>query len=482
MLYRKFRRPAGVLLAIMLTLATLAGCSATDAGYVSMLMETSKLDSYTFTGDLSFELDPDALYVNGGSEPIKIDMDMSGSVIQSGEDLYVDCKIKYGVNDRKKPNEMNFKMVGLEFFIPVKDLIEAVEVGYRFEGFSDKMRSDLAAALERELAEYDHLIFDYAEAPGTADLLAVSTGDKAAEAGELIVKSLTKMLGGLNSGMTKKIDGGYSLEITPDKGLVFADKLVKFVGDNKQQIYKEAIKLLQSLEKIYGDEIIDIGDYDEQDFYEMIDYFTSVYANMSDFDKEALLLAFKGSRIKDSLTKSGASYNQAFDWVIKYQDSKLFSMKGQLTYTKAAVEIEAADGEPIDPDTFGMIVERVAKQINHAKEISIAWWNGAYSDWTSMNITRLEGIGWDHAERIIESGALHLPIRTLCEWFAEEVEWDNSAKKAYVNRGGELTEMTGKLEGRVFFVRVRDFEKLGYTVDYEYDAEWGEHKVTLKKN
>jgi hypothetical protein len=40
--------------------------------------------------------------------------------------------------------------------------------------------------------------------------------------------------------------------------------------------------------------------------------------------------------------------------------------------------------------------------------------------------------------------------------------------------------MTGIKKNGVTYIKVKDFEKLGYTVSYEYDQEWGLHTAYMR--
>lgn len=44
--------------------------------------------------------------------------------------------------------------------------------------------------------------------------------------------------------------------------------------------------------------------------------------------------------------------------------------------------------------------------------------------------------------------------------------WDNENKTAYIIRGEERIDMTGVLVDSITMIKVRDFEKLGYKIDY----------------
>ena len=63
-------------------------------------------------------------------------------------------------------------------------------------------------------------------------------------------------------------------------------------------------------------------------------------------------------------------------------------------------------------------------------------------------------------------GSVYLPRRQLTENAGYEVSWDAETYKAYVTVDGEKIEMTGRLIDSKTYVKVRDFEKLGATVDY----------------
>jgi hypothetical protein len=77
---------------------------------------------------------------------------------------------------------------------------------------------------------------------------------------------------------------------------------------------------------------------------------------------------------------------------------------------------------------------------------------------------------------------IYLPLRFVGETCGENVSWDSTRKKAVIERGNQKTYVTGYLDtelGRTY-VMIRDFEKMGYLVDYEIDPINGA-KITLIK-
>ena len=68
-------------------------------------------------------------------------------------------------------------------------------------------------------------------------------------------------------------------------------------------------------------------------------------------------------------------------------------------------------------------------------------------------------------------GRMYLPMRKICERLGELVDWDPVLGRAYVVRGENKIDMTGVLVDGTTFIKIRDFEKLGYLVDYYVDND-----------
>ena len=221
----------------------------------------------------------------------------------------------------------------------------------------------------------------------------------------------------------------------------------------------------------------------EQDFYDYLDSMVSDYNEMSEFDKELAVLSFKGSYLNSTIEKQGDVYTHEFGAQLVYKDKKAFTADGSLTFEKKSVEKKKADAKnPVSAQDVSLITEKTIKKTNPATEMTVSWWNGADYDWTWLDITRVEGRSFESTDRYMEDNSMYLPMRAVCEWFGEDVAWDASARKAYVIRDGQKTDMTGKIIDSLTYIKIRDFEKLGYTVDYSYDSECKEHTVIIKKN
>ncbi|MCX5780182.1 MAG: copper amine oxidase N-terminal domain-containing protein, partial [Firmicutes bacterium] len=63
-------------------------------------------------------------------------------------------------------------------------------------------------------------------------------------------------------------------------------------------------------------------------------------------------------------------------------------------------------------------------------------------------------------------GYTYLPLRLVGESLGEKVAWDQAAYQPYVLQGGQRIYMTGLEFNNRAFIKLRDFERLGYTVSW----------------
>lgn len=64
----------------------------------------------------------------------------------------------------------------------------------------------------------------------------------------------------------------------------------------------------------------------------------------------------------------------------------------------------------------------------------------------------------------IVKGRIYLPVRTVGNAMNETVGWNSTIKQAYVIKNGKTINLAGAIFNGRAFIKIRDFEKLGYTV------------------
>ena len=519
---RKMKKPIAILVILLLSMTALVGCGVADVAYMALLMERSNIESFRFQGEFTLEVpDPNApssfrrspltgLSTWRSDEMMTISMGISGTGIQTGEGSpYFDFTITYGINNRRMPHSIQILMADDKLYIPVRDFINFMSVYYQYiEQYSATMASNLRTALAQELAGHDYVIINgVTDAP--AELPAMMSGgfmmgtalgvDQSNEITQLIMDALPRMFSGLSSGMTSVGPNGVTLEITPERTMAFAEHLIEFLQSNRRAIFREMLNLMGEIEETFRDgdmtkELIRITRFEmedaEQDFYDAIDYMAEVFAEIRDFDRDLFLLTLRGSRFKHTISRSGNTYSETIEAVLRYQGETQFSLQGQSTMTRTSVDKRTVSAEnPIDMAGIDVAMNNAYNSANPATALEITWWYDDHLWWgnpddvttfRSGTLRRAEGRSWVSIETILEGGTLYLPVRQVAEWFDEEVGWDNTARKAYIARDGERIQMDGRIEYRTMFVRAREFEKLGYTVEHE--GSYGRHTVIITKN
>ncbi len=91
-----------------------------------------------------------------------------------------------------------------------------------------------------------------------------------------------------------------------------------------------------------------------------------------------------------------------------------------------------------------------------------------------------------------ENGSIYVPLRVTAERLGENVVWDENAGCAFIERNGEIIKTDGTLfranpfSEELWYVKARDFEKLGYNAAYSEtlysaDSDRKDYKLTISK-
>lgn len=79
----------------------------------------------------------------------------------------------------------------------------------------------------------------------------------------------------------------------------------------------------------------------------------------------------------------------------------------------------------------------------------------------------------------VNENSSYLPLRFISEALGEKVEWNQKEQKAYILQGDKKVAMTGRVVNNRTYVKVRDFEKLGYRVNYQHRPVDGTQSVII---
>ena len=487
---KKGRRLAALLAALALFVAAMAGCSDTDLGFFKLIKEVSELESFTVSADIEVEYDENVLnsfyyyyYDDEEGSAIKVKLGIVGEVVYSPPlDTYLNLKVKYGINSNDMPHEANIRLFNGVYYMPVEDYVDLHVELLRLGDYSDKMCRAVKTAATKETGECDYVIlgddaylYQWLSFTGLSMYMDEIIAEEK-EITELLTNTIMRLFSGLSTGMTKAVPDGYAMEVTPEKAVDFYSSVFKYISQNKPAIRKGMVEFFESLPEA-EEEIIDY-------FLDEIEYYTP-----SKWDSDYAKLLLRGSSLNAQVTKNGDRYTQDADLKLRFKDEPLLSFAGSSgIMAKDDINQEAPTlDNPISLEDIDTILERAERRINYVNTMTISWRSWYFYDvddgfnWIGVDVDYLEGYAWHYMDCINDYGTLFVPLREVCGWLGIEVGWDAAEKKAFATKDGQRVDIEGQLYAGTMFVKIREFEKLGFYVAYEYDSEWEQHTVTLRR-
>ncbi|NMC27124.1 MAG: copper amine oxidase N-terminal domain-containing protein, partial [Syntrophomonadaceae bacterium] len=120
--------------------------------------------------------------------------------------------------------------------------------------------------------------------------------------------------------------------------------------------------------------------------------------------------------------------------------------------TGRAVQVSA-------PTSQVITYTELAKRMPNRMEVNVD--SGAYHG--SRGFMSSSGIMEVH----LANNYTYLPLRLIGESLGEEIGWDQAAFQAYALQNGQRIYMTSLYFNNRAFIKIRDFERLGYTVAWD---------------
>lgn len=455
---------SAILVGLML-ITSLAGCGVNELGYLNLSREISSLTQYGFDNLTSVKVAKEFT-----KEEYNVDFEIKGEVnMENLKDLYGTMDFKFKVNDIGVENPISIKFLNNKVYISKNAVIELIKYEKMLNN-TEEYGKIAEVLYNNDLKDIDYIVEDlseeFAEIPDE-EIPYTEVYDYAYE-------YLTKAFKGFDTKLIKKINKGYSFELTPESTLEFVESLVGYLSKNKEAVFNETINYIENVSMILGeeiskeekDEIIAELEGSRQDFYDFVD--EAVLFMEESNELELATSMFDDSIIKMDLVKEKDSYKQVIDAEIVYEDVSMGKVLSTTIIRPKDVEKVPVSGNTITLEEMEKAYTKAENKVNPVQKVELRWYADSYD--AEVTKYRLGGnTDWDYQPFTIIEGRIYLPLRYIGESFGEEVDWDNISKKAYVIRGLEKIDMTGVLVDSRTMVKIRDFEKLGYKIDYIQD-------------
>lgn len=459
------KRAVSLLLAGLMLILTLTGCSTNELGYLKLSREIGNITQYEFNNSTQIEVSGTV-----AGEDYNIDLELEGSAnIEDLNSMYMNLDVMIKVNDIGNEMPINFVISDNKVFVSKNAVLEAIKLEEKINGTAENQKV-IDELYNVELKDTEYLMI--------ADLNEYYNGieykSNYKDMYDSAIDYMTAAFKGFDSKLIKKINNGYAIELTSESAVDFIERLITYVSKNKELVFDETVKYV---ENIYDDmnmaELEDLTDADKeavieelkasrQEFYDFIDQ-AVLFVESEEFKEYENML--DKSQLKNEIYKKGSSYIQNIQGELVFTDIIMGNLKSSTEIIPADVEKTITPEKFISIEEFESLYNKTENKINPVNKIELSW----YPDSTNAEINkyRLDGkTEWDYQSYALIEERVYLPLRYIGESFGEEVQWDNENKKAYVIRGNEKIDMTGVLIDNTTMVKVRDFEKLGYKIGF----------------
>ncbi|WP_026476924.1 copper amine oxidase N-terminal domain-containing protein [Alkaliphilus transvaalensis] len=470
------KKKVSVVVATILILAVLVGCSPVELEMYRLTNEINRLDSTKVSGE--------------------IEISMSGSIIDVLEllnpefkqmyDLTQNLVIRYSGQSSLSQNKAHlafeYKTQKDGAFKPLTEIIVDQDILYIKVSEIGNLVVDQVAnnddvtaqLIEGFLVDTDYIKIDLKE----LDENYVSDQKRLVKINEYLSEGLIEAFDGFESGIVYKEGNKYIYELKAKTVFSLLEDVLVYILDNTEKIANAIGKTIDGM---------DDGDY--QYLVESFGYNNSKEVLKKDINKGFSMLLEEQDTILTSFEEFNHEINQSGvleklgETGIKYSlekiDAKSYGVEQEITIDfkdegsdllikiKQQAKIEAVDSVDIKVPTEGVLdllqeldFGNIVFDDSNFFLLVIEVEDGSYVGVSATD-------GYEGTIDIhVSDNTTYLPLRAIGEILNEDVSWNNDKKVPFVTKGDTVIELTGiVVEGRSY-IKVRDFEKLGYIVDW----------------
>lgn len=298
--------------------------------------------------------------------------------------------------------------------------------------------------------------------------------------GQTYVDLLTSYLSGFESNLFSSTDNGYVFEITSADIEPLLTSLVSYCSEN----VLELIDLLVDTNNVAISSGSDVAQGELELAITMLKAEPDALVESLNEELKNSLAFYKMLDISEDtflrveLMSEGDGLSVAVNALLGIDSSHIPDY-----YTlDCDVDFRMTDGVVVDVPVESDVIA-LNPQLETMHSAIITWRSS--SDEAFMSIGGNGGVDadayslGDELQLEFVNGNTYIPVRKVGQALGENVQWDEANRTAGVEKDGEFIPITGFIKDGSTFVKVRDFEKLGYTVGYSYNDSLDAHQVFI---
>ena len=502
------KKKLAALLCGVMCVTAFTGCSRTELAYLNMskgLIDT--MSSCTVEGSMQADIDFDALqdfekdmtaavygedyegvesdYALEGKKSLKVDYDMNMNL----DMLEYDMSFDVNYNGKNYDLGKLYYSMNQGVYATSDTLWGMYQIYTDMYGKTDQyiVSDAFAADLKNILAEERYIELVSMEELTGVDMEMMPEQDMAAlyDAAFTFYEDVLK---GFETGMVKEINGGYQIKADGRQAAQLLADLLHFAADNPEQMldateaYMTAV--LNSVEAGTPEEtamakeqmamIFAEARASQTDFIDAAEQMATLVETMMQDTRVGMLL--DSFHYVGTVKERNGMFDSVAAYTVKHEGKTVGSLVTDALMKKADVQILFPE-DAMTPEELKDKLAVLENKYNPVTGVTVMW--GSYGDNEFADILTRRSVAegsyfsgdYHWSDMMVEDGRAYLPLRLLAEILGEEVGWESSTKTPFVMKDGERIDMKGKLKDGRAFVGVRDFEKLGYTVEYTFHKD-----------
>jgi hypothetical protein len=468
-----------VMLLMLLSVFALTGCTTNGNEFVELNKEIAMLPQYSYTGDMTMSFTfPDSVTENMSDEDAAIMAELknmkftlSGNYL--AETMYQDLNMGYEFNGTK--GNIRFVMDKTDMYINTQDMLVFLEAI-----MNDTAAEDIAAT-KKAFEGADWLKSSSLE--GTEAL--GDTYNKVMEAlfNNIIdmQSDLFKYTNTLNKGafaeykpnIFSKSGNAYVMNISEKDFAPVVKEFIKYIITNKTSIVTDTQTFITNNELAWLTE----AGVDKKDVLDALEEINTDLKGISpeelaEFDSilDIALTTMDGSSFYMSLEERSANkYRERFDmnFALNMDDESMSMHFNGSMDINASAKVTAN----IPTENVKSTADIVATLTPASTSATIDASTGSVLWTKSYDVSIFDKVGFTNTTLKKVNGSYYLPLRQVGELLGEKATWDQKAKKAYLVANGKKYNLTGFNNNGTMYVKLREFEKVGYLVSWDIENQ-----------
>lgn len=496
------RRKIAMLLCALLCITAFTGCSTTELGLLKMgsdIISTAK--AADFSGTVKIDLDADELKtfatkiateagLDAETAAMTTDsmttltgkksatLDYSMSMDMNSLDYKMAFKLKY---DGKSYDlgDMYFSMTK-GYYVSGKTLAGVLELAATTD-MANQFPAEMLAELTKELGSVGYVQLISPEEMGmTEEQMAMYMPDSSFQSMyTAALKFYEDAFSGFTTGAVTKTTNGYKIEADGHAVAALVISLLDYIGSNPDTVlgaFAEYMTvILDSMNLSEEEKASANASFDEM--LGVTSELTGMMAYAKSYMEELVAMpatqtVLDGLKYESTIEKSGSAYTFVENISIKNGSKNVMSITatGNMKASTATMKMPTTS---ISIDALTEKVMPIVDKYNETTSVNVSWdvdSNGVGYYYTETTIPYFNN-NYGEINYLNQDGRIYLPLRTISENLGATVVWDNTARVATVTYGETSVMMDGMLQDGTSYIKMRDFEQLGFTVDYEnYDG------------